>query len=139
MKSELWGNIRDIEQLLAYIARDVYEGESRKFDKATKNAKKEKYKEALKNWQNDYDRKYSHKKIKTQESNELISLNRDLLKKRFQDNYCKAKKDNLCTSLSEDLKLKLEDTAKEMFPEAKTDTELVKYLGCAKLPSKIKS
>lgn len=139
MNSELWGNIRDIEQLLAYIARDVYEGDSTKFDNASQNAKKEKYDEAIKNWQKDYERKYNDKKIKSQENSELISLNQDMLKKRFQNNYYKETKDNLCTSLSEELKLKLEDTAKAMFPEAKTDTELVKYLGCAKLPSKIKS
>lgn len=139
MKSELWGNIRDIEQLLAYIARDVYEGEPEKLDNAPKNAKKEKYKEALKNWQKDYDRKYSHKKIKTQESNELITINQDLLKIRLQENYLKEKKDNLCTSLSEDFKLKLEYTAKDLFPEAKSDKELEKYLGVSKLPSKTKS
>ena len=139
MNSELWGNIRDIEQLLAYIARDVYEGNSKKFDGASQNAKKEKYDEAIQTWQTDYKRKYNDKKSKSQENSELISLNQDMLKKRFQDNYYKAKRDNLCTSLSEELKLKLEDTAKAMFPEAKTDTELVKYLGCAKLPSKIKS
>ena len=139
MNSELWGNIRDIEQLLAYIARDVYEGDSTKFDRASQNAKKEKYDEAIQNWQTDYKRKYNDKKFKSQENSELISLNQDMLKKRFQDNYSKETKDNLCTNLSEELKLKLEDTAKAMFPEAKTDTELVKYLGCAKLPSKIKS
>ncbi len=139
MNSELWGNIRDIEQLLAYIARDVYEGNSKKFDGASQNAKKEKYDEAIQTWQIDYKRKYNGKKSKSQENSELISLNQDMLKKRFQDNYSKETKDNLCTSLSEELKLKLEDTAKAMFPEAKTDTELVKYLGCAKLPSKIKS
>ena len=139
MNSELWGNIRDIEQLLAYIARDVYEGNPKKFDGASQNAKKEKYDEAIQNWQTDYKRKYNDKKSKSQENSELISLNQDMLKKRFQDNYSKSKRDNLCISLSEELKLKLEDTAKVMFPEAKTDTELVKYLGCAKLPSKIKS
>lgn len=139
MNSELWGNIRDIEQLLAYIARDVYEGEPTKFDNASQNAKKEKYDEAIKNWQKDYERKYNDKKIKSQENSELISLNQDMLKKRFQDNYYKAKRDNLCTSLSEELKLKLENTAKAMFPEAKTDTEVGKYLGVSKLPSKIKS
>ena len=55
LASKMNGNIRDIEQLIFYIARDVYNGT----DVISENNKKLNYKTALKNWQDDYNEKYA--------------------------------------------------------------------------------
>ena len=53
----MYGNIRDVEQLIAYIARDVYQGSPFK----SENAKQEAYVCVLKKWKNDYKAKYANK------------------------------------------------------------------------------
>ena len=55
--SEMYGNIRDVEQLIAYIARDVYQGIPSK----SENAKREAYDSVLKKWKKDYEEKYASK------------------------------------------------------------------------------
>ena len=55
IQSKMYGNIRDIEQLIAYIAQDVYGGEINKTD----YAKKEAYKITLARWKEDYAEKHS--------------------------------------------------------------------------------
>lgn len=57
IESEMYGNIRDVEQLIAYIARDVYQGSPFK----SENAKQEAYVCVLKKWKNDYKAKYANK------------------------------------------------------------------------------
>ncbi len=54
ISSKMRGNIRDIEQLIAYIARDVYQGTT----KITENIKSERYEKVLKDWLNDYEERY---------------------------------------------------------------------------------
>lgn len=55
IESKMLGNIRDINQLIAYIARDVYEG----VPTISENKKKERYPRVLKQWFEDYNKKYS--------------------------------------------------------------------------------
>ena len=55
MKSKMLGNIRDIEQLIAYIARDVYQGTPL----IAENIKLERYKQVLRDWTLDYTERYS--------------------------------------------------------------------------------
>lgn len=55
MNSKMLGNIRDIEQLIAYIARDVYQGTP----VIAENIKLERYKLVLKDWISDYTERYS--------------------------------------------------------------------------------
>ena len=57
IESEMYGNIRDVEQLIAYIARDVYQGIPYK----SENAKREAYNMVLKKWKKDYEEKYAKK------------------------------------------------------------------------------
>lgn len=64
IRSKMLGNIRDIEQLIAYIARDVYRGDPNKSD----NAKKEAYKKTLARWEADYNEKHS-----SDENSDLLS------------------------------------------------------------------
>ncbi len=71
ISSGMYGNIRDIEQLIAYIARDVYQG----IPKKSENAKKAAYIETLEKWKRDYDEKYSNKKIENE------NLSKNLLEK----------------------------------------------------------
>lgn len=71
IESEMYGNIRDVEQLIAYIARDVYQGTTKK----SENAKKAAYIETLKKWKKDYDEKYGKK----------ISSSPDLSKKLLEE------------------------------------------------------
>lgn len=52
--SKMYGNIRDINQLIAYIARDVYE----RIPKISENKKKERYVKVLNQWKLDYNKKY---------------------------------------------------------------------------------
>ena len=67
--SGMYGNIRDIEQLIAYIARDVYQGAKIK----SENAKKIAYSETLEKWKLDYNEKYSRKKFENEDfSKELL-------------------------------------------------------------------
>lgn len=54
VESKMYGNIRDINQLIAYIARDVYEG----VPNPSLNKKKEKYQKVLNQWKKDYQKKY---------------------------------------------------------------------------------
>lgn len=56
IRSKMFGNIRDIEQLIAYIARDVYGGNINKSD----YAKEEAYKKMLARWEADYNEKHSY-------------------------------------------------------------------------------
>ena len=60
LASKMYGNFRDIEQLIFYIARDVYNGT----DVISERNKKENYEIALKNWENDYNEKYTLPKLK---------------------------------------------------------------------------
>ena len=53
----MYGNIRDIEQLIAYIARDVYQGVQTK----TERAKTELYEDVLFEWKKDYTEKYTNR------------------------------------------------------------------------------
>ena len=55
MKSKMLGNIRDIEQLIAYIARDVYQGTPA----IAENIKMERYKQVLQDWTSDYTERYN--------------------------------------------------------------------------------
>lgn len=55
INSKMLGNIRDIEQLIAYIVRDVYQGTS----VITENVKMERYKLVLQDWTADYNERYS--------------------------------------------------------------------------------
>ena len=71
ISSGMYGNIRDIEQLIAYIARDVYQGTPKK----SENARKTAYIETLAKWKQNYNEKYSDRKI----INENFS--KDLLEK----------------------------------------------------------
>lgn len=70
LNSKLHGNIRDIEQLIAYIARDVYAGTKTKSNVAKENA----YKKVLAQWQKDYSEKYANllKEEQTQLTKELL-------------------------------------------------------------------
>ncbi len=75
ISSKMYGNIRDIEQLIAYIARDVYQGIAQK----SENAKKDAYEEVLREWKKDYDEKYAVKRIKQE------SFSKELLEKEKWD------------------------------------------------------
>ena len=57
LSSKMYGNIRDIEQLIAYIARDVYQGVQTK----TERAKTELYEDVLFEWKKDYTEKYTNR------------------------------------------------------------------------------
>lgn len=68
IKSEMKGNIRDIEQLIAYVARDVYQGTIKISDRI----KSERYKEVLDEWYNDYTDRYKNLKSPAEKTNNNI-------------------------------------------------------------------
>lgn len=68
IKSEMKGNIRDIEQLIAYVARDVYQGTIEISDRI----KSERYKKVLDEWYNDYTERYQNLKSSTEKINDNI-------------------------------------------------------------------
>lgn len=53
-KSNMKGNIRDVEQLIAYIARDVYQGTPF----ISESVKSERYQKTLEEWLHDYNERY---------------------------------------------------------------------------------
>lgn len=63
IESKMYGNIRDINQLISYIARDVYE----RIPKITENKKKERYTRVINQWKMDYNKKYPSKILNNNE------------------------------------------------------------------------
>ena len=66
--SQMRGNIRDMEQLIAYIARDVYQGTL----VISENVKNERYISALEEWLSDYRERYDALDSKEDENNKPV-------------------------------------------------------------------
>ena len=124
MKSDLKGNIRDINQLIAYIARDVYEGDPNRYtaEKSSENRKKEKFKEALNNWKKDYEKKYPNA-----QSGELFSINREALKEKL-DNLPKEEK--VLGELADSFKKKIVRATSEVYNLGNDATKISNKLNC---------
>lgn len=118
IKSKMQGNIRDIEQLIAYIARDVYQGTTI----ITDNVKTQRYKEVLKEWIKDYNDRYFSSNIEATENyncDSLEDVNSNILED-FMENYSWKTINNL-------FKKWLANTAIEQFGSRK---EAAKALRC---------
>lgn len=111
-ESEMKGNIRDVEQLIAYIARDVYQGTT----VISESVKLERYKKVKEEWLHDYHVKYEMLHLPEEEKALVSKTNKSLTEEQAITEYMKQKSWKDINSV---FKKWLADTAIENFGSRK--------------------